>query len=139
VAASAPCLFPANPLRGVSAAAVQRRSLVSGGALRSLLTRHLQFERLPEPSIGLHVVVGDVRTGEQVLLSRGLAVGAILASTAIPGVLPPVQLDGRRYMDGGVVNNTVVAEFTEPVVVSSARRAARRSRGCSGRWRWWCR
>lgn len=106
-------VFPTNPLRGILAAAGQRRSVVSGGALRSLLTRHLRFERLEEPAIGLHVVAGDVQTGEEVLLSEGPAVDAILASTAIPGVLPPVQLDGRWYMDGGVLNNCPISHAVE--------------------------
>jgi NTE family protein len=106
-------VFPTNPLRGVLAAAGRRRSLVSGGALRALLTRHLRFERLEEPAIGLHVVAGDVQTGEEVLLSEGPAVEAVLASTAIPGVLPPVRIGGRWYMDGGVLNNCPISHAVE--------------------------
>jgi NTE family protein len=106
-------IFPTNPVRGILAAAGQRRSVVSGGALRALLTRHLRFTRLEEPVIGLHVVAGDVQTGEEVLLSEGPAVDAILASTAIPGVLPPVRLDGRWYIDGGVLNNCPISHAVE--------------------------
>jgi NTE family protein len=106
-------VFPTNPLRGILAAAGQRRSVVSGGALRSLLTRHLRFERLDQPAIGLHVVAGDVQTGEEVLLSAGPAVDAIMASTAIPGVFPPVRLGGRWYIDGGVLNNCPISHAVE--------------------------
>jgi NTE family protein len=106
-------VFPSNPVRGVLAAAGQRRSVVSDGALRALLTRHLRFERLEQPEIGLHVVAGDVQSGEEVLISEGPAVDAILASTAIPGGLPPVRFDGRWYMDGGVVNNCPISHAVE--------------------------
>lgn len=106
-------VFPTNPLRGILAAAGQRRSVVSGGALRTLLTRHLRFERLEEPEIGLHVVAGDVQTGEEVLLSEGPAVDAVLASTAIPGVLPPVRIGDRWYMDGGVLNNCPISHAVD--------------------------
>jgi len=44
-----------------------------------------------------------------VLLSSGDAVDAIAASAAIPGIFPPVNIDGRGLMDGGVVNNTPVS------------------------------
>ena len=36
------------------------------------------------PPVSLHVVAADVLSGEEVLLSDGLAVGAVLASAAIP-------------------------------------------------------
>ena len=45
-------------------------------------------------------------TGEEVLLSHGPLVDAVLASAAIPGVLPAVEWEGRLLIDGGVVNNT---------------------------------
>jgi len=41
-----------------------------------------------------------------VLLSRGPLADAVLASAAIPGVLPAVEWDGRLLIDGGVVDNT---------------------------------
>lgn len=45
-------------------------------------------------------------SGQDVLLSAGDAVDAIAASAAIPAVFPPVTIDGRDLIDGGVVNNT---------------------------------
>lgn len=38
---------------------------------------------------------------------------AILASAAIPGVLPPVVVDGRALIDGGVVNNTPISHAVD--------------------------
>ena len=52
------------------------------------------------------MVATDVLSGQDVLLSRGDAVDAIAASAAIPAVFPPVSIDGRDLIDGGVVNNT---------------------------------
>ena len=46
--------------------------------------------------------------GEEVVLSRGPLVDAVLASAAIPGVLPPVEWEGRLLVDGGVLNNTPI-------------------------------
>jgi NTE family protein len=47
-----------------------------------------------------------VLLGEDVLLSTGDAVEAISASAAIPAILPPVKINGRDLVDGGVLNNT---------------------------------
>lgn len=102
-------VFPINPVHSVLAAAGRSRSLVSGASLRSLLERHIVFDRLEEATVPLHVVAVDVQSGEDVLLSTGPAVDAVLASAAIPGVLPPVEIGGRWFMDGGVVNNTPIS------------------------------
>ena len=55
------------------------------------------------------MVATDVISGSDVLLSSGDAVDAIAASAAIPGVFPPVRVNGRDLMDGGVVYNTPVS------------------------------
>ena len=64
---------------------------------------HDRLEELPVP---LHVVACDVLSGAEVLLSRGPLADAVLASAAIPGVLPAVDWEGRLLIDGGVVDNT---------------------------------
>jgi NTE family protein len=61
----------------------------------------------------VHVVAAELLTGEEVLLSRGPVVDALLASAAIPGVFPPVVCDGRLLMDGGIVNNAPIAHAVE--------------------------
>jgi NTE family protein len=47
--------------------------------------------------------------GSDVVLSSGPVVTALLASAAIPAVFPPVLLDGRYLLDGGVSNNTPIS------------------------------
>jgi NTE family protein len=99
-------VFPLEPLTGLFGFLGVRRNLVPGGALRRLVARNLLHERLEALPTALHVVACDVLTGDEVLLSRGPLVDAVLASAAIPGVLPAVEWDGRLLIDGGVVNNT---------------------------------
>jgi len=106
-------VFPADPLGGLLGFAGRRDHLVSDRGLRRLLREHLRFERLEDAPVALHVLATDVLTGLGVLLSEGPAVESILASAAIPGVLPPVPIDGRHYMDGGVVNNTPISHAVE--------------------------
>lgn len=99
-------VFPTRPIIGLLGFLGVRSSLVPDTGLRRLLTDHLEFSRLEDAPIPLHVVATDVLSGQDALLSSGDAVDAIVASAAIPAVFPPVKIDGRDLFDGGVVNNT---------------------------------
>ncbi|OBJ84713.1 patatin-like phospholipase family protein [Mycobacterium asiaticum] len=102
-------IFPARPIAGALGMFGRRTHLVPNTGLRALLAEKLEFTRLENAPTPLHVVATDVISGTDVLLSSGDAVDAIAASAAIPGIFPPVRIDGRDLMDGGVVNNTPVS------------------------------
>lgn len=87
--------------------------VVDSAGLRGLLERHLPYSRLEETAVPLHVVATDLLGGVAVPLSAGPAVDAILASCAIPAVLPPVNIDGRYLIDGAVSDNTPVSVAVE--------------------------
>lgn len=102
-------VFPARPVDGLLGFMGRRGHLIPDSGIRRLLLHHLRFEALEEALIPFHVVATDVLTGWDTLLSRGDAVDAVMASAAIPGVLPPVRVADRDLMDGGVVNNTPIS------------------------------
>ena len=87
----------------------RRGHLVDAGGLQRLLSRHFGQTRLEGAALPLHVVATDMHTGAEVVLSSGDLVQAVLASAAIPGVFPPVRIDGRQLIDGGVANNTPIS------------------------------
>lgn len=108
--------LPLRPLPGVGAVAAvagRRSSLVDGGPLRRLVRRHLAFDRLEDAPVPVHVVATDVLTGHEVVLSTGPAVDAVLASAALPGVLPPVTVEDHVLVDGGVVDNSPISVAVE--------------------------
>jgi NTE family protein len=84
--------------------------LCSDAPLRQLVSRHLPFERLEEAAIPLHVVTTDVLSGEEVLLSHGNTVDAVVASAAIPAVFPEAEIDGRYLVDGGIADNAAISQ-----------------------------
>jgi NTE family protein len=106
-------VFPLNPLTGLFGFAGRRTHMVPNGGLRKLIEHHLTIPRLEWLPIPMHVVATDVLTGSEVRLSEGPLLEAILASTAIPGVLPSVEWQGRELMDGGVSNNTPISHAVE--------------------------
>src|SRR3954451_17107447 len=106
-------VFPVNPHVGLLGFAGARDHLVPQSGLRRLIERDVERETLEELAIPLHVIGVDVATGEELPVSRGPLVEAVLASTAIPGVLPPVPWDDRLLVDGGVANNTPISHAVE--------------------------
>jgi NTE family protein len=69
------------------------------------------------------VVATDLESGEEVRLETGPLRVAVAASCAIPGLLPAVEVDGRRLVDGGVVAEVPVSAaraLRRPVVAVDA-------------------
>lgn len=103
-------VFPLDPVRLGAAAVGRAPSLCPNGGLRRILGEHLAFADLEDAAIPVHVVTTDVRSGEEVVLSAGGAVDAILASAAIPAVFPSVRVGERDLIDGGVADNAAVSQ-----------------------------
>nr|WP_221375061.1 patatin-like phospholipase family protein [Actinoplanes polyasparticus] len=80
-----------------------RASVFADRGLRRLIAAAglpAAIEQLPIP---FTAVAMDLASGDQVRLDHGDLESALLASAAIPGVLPPVVRNGRTLVDGGVV------------------------------------
>ena len=104
-----PDVFPVSPLRGITRLLAGRDHLVSPAALQRLLDQNLPLTRLEDGRIPCHLVTTGVAEGRAVVLSSGPAVEALLATTAIPGVFPPVRWGAETLMDGAVASGTPVA------------------------------
>lgn len=102
-------VFPTRPLTGLMGFLGRGDHLVPDDGLRRLVTAHVDVADLEELRTPLHVVATDVLSGAEVRLSTGPVVDAVLASAAIPGVFPPVEIGGRRLVDGGVADNTPIS------------------------------
>ncbi len=82
------------------------------------------FDRLPRR---FRAVAADLETGEEVILGSGELALAVRASMSFPGVFPPVEIDGRVLVDGGIVNNipvSVVRELGADIVIASSFKEA---------------
>ena len=80
----------------------QRRGYVlDNGGLRDWIRRNTSVERLEDFTVPLHAVATDAATREPVVLSSGDTTSMLLASSAIPGVFPAIEVDGRQLIDGG--------------------------------------
>jgi NTE family protein len=106
-------VFPLSPIASMLGFFGKTDHLITPGPLRSLIQSQLPYERLEDAPLPCYVVATDALEGTEVVLSSGPAAAALLASAAIPGVFPPVLLDGRFLVDGGVSNNTPISIAVE--------------------------
>jgi NTE family protein len=102
-------IFPTGPARLLRAAVGREAGFADPKHLRRLIESHLTYRRLEDAPRPITVVATDVITGQEVQLSHGPALDAVMASAALPGVFPPVSVDDHVLMDGGVVNYTPIS------------------------------
>ena len=76
--------------------------------LREGLLEYFGDVRIEETPVPLALNASDLNTGEVVVLREGPLVDAILASSAIPGIFPPVPWGGRLLVDGDIVEKVPV-------------------------------
>ena len=106
-------LFPMRPLGGLRAMVGLASNFVPNSGLRRLLESHIRFTCLEDAATRMIIVTTDAQTGHEVLLHEGNAIESILASAALPGVFPPIEINGRPMIDGGVANNTPITTAIE--------------------------
>ena len=66
--------------------------------------------RLPLP---VSIVATDIATGQRVVLREGPLAQAMRASMSVPGLMAPLDLGGRKLVDGGLVDNLPIREVRE--------------------------
>jgi NTE family protein len=102
-------VFPRSTLHGPWAFLQKRASVHSNSGLRAIIEAGIDFENLQDTTIPFEVVTTSLTDGRERWITHGNAVEAILASSAIPSIFPPVVIDGDVLVDGGVVNNVPIS------------------------------
>lgn len=91
------------------------RGLFRGLKAKAHLERSLGDLRFEDLERKLLVITADLDTKERLVLRSGKISDAVHASCAMPGIIAPVELNGRRCVDGGVV---------DPIPVGALRKFA---------------
>lgn len=78
--------------------------------LRSQLAASLPADDFSDLKRPFHCVAASIEDASARWFSSGPLVPAIMASCAVPGLLPPVEVDGHHYFDGGLVDSIPVGQ-----------------------------
>ncbi len=82
----------------------RKRNIIDGELLMEFISDLLPDANIENAKIPLAVVTFDLNSMEQFVISKGSLIKAVAASSAIPGVFPPILWDGRELVDGGGIS-----------------------------------
>jgi NTE family protein len=103
-------LFPGGRFRAPWTKMLMRgdRVFESSGVARLIDDKLWPGARFEDALLPLGIVATDLETGAEVVFTSGRIREPLMASTAMPSVFPPVEIDGRSYIDGGVSDNVPI-------------------------------
>jgi NTE family protein len=85
----------------------------SNEPLKELVDTWVPFTNIEDAFVPFQCVAACIETSAEHWFTQGSVRDAVLASSALPGVLPPVEVGGRHFIDGGVVNSIPVSRAIE--------------------------
>jgi NTE family protein len=102
-----------RPLRTVRRAVTTRTHIYSAEPLKERLRDELgdvTFEELP---VQFQVCAASIERAAEHWFSTGPVVEAVIASAAVPGLLPPARIGDEHFLDGGIVNSIPVGRAVQ--------------------------
>lgn len=81
--------------------------------MRALIRATVGDRRFEDARVPVGIVAAELNTGTERLFTSDGVMEPLLASTAMPGILPPVRIDDTLYIDGGVSNNVPIAPIVD--------------------------
>ena len=76
--------------------------------LQEVIQKEISYPNIEDLPIPFFISVSNLNTGKVEYKSKGLLDKTILASSSIPVLFSPVELDGQKYVDGGLLGNIPV-------------------------------
>ena len=111
-------LFPGGRFKASWARMLVRGNRVfENSGIRKLVSTRIGNALFEDAQLPLGIVATDLQTGADRTFTSGEILPTLLASIAMPGIFPPIEIEGRMYTDGGVANNVPIA----PAVAMGAR------------------
>jgi NTE family protein len=97
-----------GPMRQLRRAARTGTHLHSSEGLRSALKRALGDARFEDLPVHFECCAASIERAAEHWFTTGSVVDAVVASAAVPGLLPPAEVNGEHFLDGGIVNSIPV-------------------------------
>lgn len=98
-------VYSSGPVRTVRRAVSSGTHVFSAEPLRERMEQELGGLTFADLAVELQVCAASIERAAEHWFDSGPVVDAIVASAAVPGLLPPAEVDGEHYLDGGIVNS----------------------------------
>ncbi|HDP97696.1 MAG TPA: patatin, partial [bacterium] len=93
----------------VSGLSLSQYGLLSNKKLGKIINKAIGDVDFEDARIPLAMIATDISHGKEVVLKQGNVATAVMASTCIPGIFIPVEIEGKLLVDGGVVENVPIS------------------------------
>lgn len=93
----------------ISGVSLSQYGLLSNKKLGNIINEYLGHTDMSAAGIPLAMVATNITSGEKVVLKDGDVASAVMASTCIPGIFVPVEINDQLLVDGGIVENVPVS------------------------------
>ncbi len=87
--------------------------LLSNKQLGEFIADHIGEVTFDQAAVPSAMTATDITNGEKVILDQGDVARAVMASTCIPGIYEPVEIDRRQLVDGGMVENVPLSPLID--------------------------
>lgn len=101
-------VFLDSPVRQAARVARYRTHLLSSAPLRRVLADHLPVTTFEELAVPFQCVAACIEDASGRWFEAGSLADPVVASCSVPGLFPPVAIEGRHYLDGGLVHSIPV-------------------------------
>ena len=86
-----------------------QKGLVTGKRIHDYMVKQIgETTTFDDLRVPLNLVTVDLNSGREVVLRQGRVADAVRATVAIPGLIAPMEMNGYRLVDGGLLNNVPV-------------------------------
>lgn len=106
-------LYRSGPIRQARHFARTRTHSHPNEPLRDLLLERLGDRLIEDLAVPFQCVAASIERAAEHWFTEGPLVPAVLASSAVPGVLPPVRIGDEHFLDGGLVNSIPVGRAVD--------------------------
>ena len=90
-----------------------RRGVITGKSLQTFVNQKLNHRLLQDLDVTVAIVATDLRSGQKAVFTHGDSGLAIRAASSFPGWFQPAVIDGREFVDGGVLSPVPVETALE--------------------------
>ncbi|MDZ7722558.1 MAG: patatin-like phospholipase family protein [candidate division KSB1 bacterium] len=97
----------------ISGISLSKFGLLANKKLGELITDHVGDVNFEDAKIPVAMMATDITSGDKVVLNKGNLAQAVMASTCIPGIFVPVEIENKLLVDGGIVENVPITPLED--------------------------
>lgn len=97
----------------ISNFSLSKYGMFTNNKISDFIKSEIGTKNLEDSEIPMAVIATDITRGSKVIIREGDLATAVRASTCLPGIFSPVEIDGNLLVDGGIVENVPISPLKD--------------------------